>query len=71
MKESFNRPIYGQSNGGHIFIDNNDIAAIYSETYLIHNGDIGYICKNWSNIIINNVIEDKKNEIGRKLLIYC
>ncbi len=60
MKESFNRPIYGQSNESHIFIDNNDIATIYGETYLIHNGDIGYICKNGRNIIINNVIEDKK-----------
>ena len=53
MKESFNRPIYGQSNESHIFIDNNDIATIYGETYLIHNGDIGYICKNGRNIIIN------------------
>ena len=60
IKESFNRFIYGQCNGSHIFIDNNDIATIYGETYLIHNGNIGYICKNGSNIIINNVIEDKK-----------
>ncbi len=43
-----------------VIIDNNDIATIYGETYLIHNGNIGYICKNGSNIIINNVIEDKK-----------
>ena len=40
IDESYNRPIYGQCNGSHVFIDENNIATIYGETYLIINGNI-------------------------------
>ena len=46
VEESYNRPIYGQCNGSHIFIDEDNTATIYGETYLITNGNIEKICEN-------------------------
>lgn len=60
IKESYNRPIYGQCNGSHIFIDNENVATIYGETYLIYNGMIDCICKNGNSTII-----DEENQIKR------
>ncbi|MCI9434817.1 MAG: hypothetical protein HFI86_06075 [Bacilli bacterium] len=57
IKESYNRPIYGQCNGSHILIDDDNVAIIYGETYLIHNGSIECICKNGCNVLI----EDENN----------
>lgn len=56
VNESYNRPIYGQCNGSHVFIDENDSATIYGETYLITNGNIEKICENNQNLVINNSI---------------
>ncbi len=56
INESFKRPIYGQCNGSHIFIDEDDIATIYGETYLIINGNIEKICENNQNLLIKNGI---------------
>ena len=56
INESYNRPIYGQCNGSHVFIDDNDIATIYGETYLITNGNIEKICENNQKFIISNSI---------------
>ena len=53
IKESYNRPIYGQCNGSHIFIDEDNVATIYGETYLIINGKIEKICDNQKSFIIN------------------
>lgn len=53
IKESYNRPIYGQCNGSHIFIDEDNVATIYGETYLINNGKIEKICDNHKSFIIN------------------
>ena len=53
VKESFNRPIYGQVNKSHIRIDDNNKAVIYGETYLIENGNIVKICDNKNNVSIN------------------
>ncbi len=52
INESYNRSIYGQCNGSHIFIDNNGIKTIYGETYLISKGNIKKICENGQKIII-------------------
>lgn len=60
INESYNRPIYGQCNGSHIFIDENDIATIYGETYLITNGIIEKICENKQKYIIKD-LHNKKN----------
>lgn len=60
IKESFNRPIYGQCNGSHIYINEDNVATIYGETYLIHNGKIEKICDNQKSFIINNHISFKK-----------
>ena len=60
IKESFNRPIYGQCNGSHIYINEDNVATIYGETYLIHNGKIEKICDNQKSLIINNHISFKK-----------
>ena len=49
IKESFTRPIYGQCNGSHIYIDDNNKATIYGETYLIKDGNIECICLNGEN----------------------
>ena len=46
LSESFNRKIYGQCNGSHIFVDDDDSAMIYGETYLISDGVVSLICKN-------------------------
>ena len=53
IKESFNRPIYGQVNKSHIRIDEDNKAVIYGETYLIENGNIVKICDNKNNVAIN------------------
>ena len=37
IRESYNRQIYGQCNGSHIIIDENNVATIYGDTYLIEN----------------------------------
>ena len=50
VEESYNRPIYGQCNGSHIFIDENNPATIYGETYLIINGNIKKIVKTNKNV---------------------
>lgn len=52
IKESYNRPIYGQCDGSHVFIDDNDVATVYGETYLILNGKIEKICDNHNSITI-------------------
>ena len=56
INESYNRPIYGQCNGSHVFIDDNNIATIYGETYLITNGNIEKICDNSQKLVISNSI---------------
>lgn len=53
IRESYNRQIYGQCNGSHIIIDENNVATIYGDTYLIENGNITKICDNKNNKIIN------------------
>lgn len=60
IQESFNRPIYGQCNGSHIFISDDNTATVYGETYLIHNGNIECICKNGSNTLIDGESTIKK-----------
>ena len=60
IKESYNRPLYGQCNGSHILIDDDDVATVYGETYLIHNGNIECICKNDDHILINMIGNVKK-----------
>ena len=60
IKESYNRPIYGQCNGSHIFINEDDVATIYGETYLIMNGIIKKICDNQKSFIINKASNLKK-----------
>ena len=60
IKESYNRPIYGQCNGSHIFINEDDVATIYGETYLIMNGKIEKICDNKKSVIINKMSNLKK-----------
>jgi len=55
LNESYNRPIYGQCDGSHIIIDDNNVTTICGETYLIENGNIECICKNNSNILINEI----------------
>lgn len=54
IDESYNRPIYGQCDGSHVFIDDNNVATIYGQTYLIMNGNIEKICDNNQKYIINN-----------------
>lgn len=60
IKESYNRLIYGQCNGSHIFIDDDNIATVYGETYLISNGNIECMCKNGNAILLNEVSSVKK-----------
>ena len=60
IKESYNRPIYGQCNGSHIFINDDNVATIYGETYLIMNGKIEKICENQKSLIINKSLNLKK-----------
>ncbi|MBR2708062.1 MAG: Type 1 glutamine amidotransferase-like domain-containing protein [Bacilli bacterium] len=60
IKESYNRPIYGQCNGSHIFINEDDVATTYGETYLIMNGKIEKICDNKKSVIINKLSNLKK-----------
>ena len=43
IKESYNRKIYGQCDGSHILIDENDNVIVRGETYLISNGEITLI----------------------------
>lgn len=56
INESYNRAIYGQCNGSHIFIDDNNIVTIYGETYLISNGRIEKICENSQKFVIPNSV---------------
>lgn len=56
INESYNRIIYGQCNGSHIFIDENDIATVYGETYVIMNGSVKKICDDNQKFIINNPV---------------
>lgn len=60
IKESYSRPIYGQCNGSHIFINEDDVATIYGETYLITNGKIEKICDNQKSFTINKTSNLKK-----------
>lgn len=53
IKESFNRPIYGQVDKSHIRIDDDNKTVIYGETYLVENGNIVKICENKNNVAIN------------------
>lgn len=46
LSESNNRDIYGQCDGSHILISDDNKAMIYGETYLISNGNITLLCKN-------------------------
>ena len=52
IKESYNRVIYGQCDGSHIFINENNMATIYGRTYLISNGKIEKICDNHKSLSI-------------------
>lgn len=52
IKESYNRVIYGQCDGSHIFINENNMATIYGSTYLISNGKIEKICDNHKSLSI-------------------
>lgn len=54
LEESNKREIFGQCNGSHIIIDENDNIVVYGETYLIKNGNIQLICKNGEKLSINN-----------------
>lgn len=54
ITESYKRNIYGQCDGSHIFIDENNNAIIYGETYILKNGEISLICKNRQSIKIEN-----------------
>lgn len=58
IKESFNRPIYGQVNKSYIRIDGDNNAVIYGETYLIENGNIVKICDNKNNVAINRNVKE-------------
>ncbi|MBR3661544.1 MAG: Type 1 glutamine amidotransferase-like domain-containing protein [Bacilli bacterium] len=60
IKESYNRPIYGQCNGSHILIDEDNVATIYGETYLIMSGKIKKICDNQKSLIVNKASYLKK-----------
>ena len=53
LNESYNRKIYGQCNGSHIFIDD-DGPIIYGETYLISDGKVTLLCKDGESIKIEN-----------------
>ena len=52
IKESYNRVIYGQCDGSHIFINEKNMATIYGRTYLISNGKIEKICDNHKSLSI-------------------
>lgn len=54
LRESCNRVIYGQCNGSHILIDNDENIFVYGETYLIENGHIEKICENGQKYTVNN-----------------
>ena len=54
VDESYNRAIYGQCNGSHVFIGDDNIATIYGETYLIKNGNIEKICENNQKFVITD-----------------
>ena len=56
INEPYNRSRYGQCNGSYVFIDDNNIATIYGETYLITNGKIEKVCKNNQKFVISNSI---------------
>lgn len=56
IEESYNRLIYGQCDCSHIFIDEDNIATIYGETYLISNGNIEKICENKQKFVITDSI---------------
>ena len=60
INESYNRPIYGQCNGSHIFINEDNVAIAYGETYLILNGKIDKICDNQKSASIDNATKLKK-----------
>ena len=60
IKESYNRPIYGQCNGSHIFISDDNAATVYGETYLILNGKIEKICDNKKSTSIDSTTNLKK-----------
>ena len=60
IKESYNRPIYGQCNGSHIFINDDNVATVYGETYLILNGKIEKICDNQKSTSIDSATNLKK-----------
>lgn len=52
IEESYKRVIYGQCDGSHILIDDEDNIIVYGETYLIHNGSIECICNNGESLLI-------------------
>lgn len=50
IDESYNRNIYGQCDGSHVIIDENGIATICGETYLISQGEVTKICSNGESV---------------------
>jgi len=50
LKESEKRIIYGQVDGSHIFIDDDDNCVVYGNTYVIKNGQIQLICNDKEKI---------------------
>lgn len=54
LEESKKRVIYGQCNGSHIMIANDDVVTIFGETYKIENGEVKLICNDKESCIINS-----------------
>lgn len=62
IKESYNRPIYGQCDGSHIIINDDNVATICGKTYLIENGNTECICKDCNIVLINEISYCKINK---------
>lgn len=61
LKESKKRIIYGQCNGSHIMIDNNDNVIVFGETYKIQNEIVTRICNDMESVELNsNLIKVSK-----------
>ena len=50
LKESYKRVIYGQCDGSHVFVDDNDMVTVCGETYVIKNGEILLLCSNGEKV---------------------
>lgn len=50
LKESYKRVIYGQCDGSHVYVDDNDYVTICGETYLIKNGEITLVCNDGEQV---------------------